>query len=188
MKLPVIYLAGAIRDDHPEDIEWRERMIERLKHSATILSPLGGKTRTERPPYRPGECSSEPRVKWTQFGRAIPPKKIVLQDWWCVDNSNIVVANVTSLAEGYPSIGTMMELGRATARGSLIYLIMERPVVGHANAMYGVHPFLEVNAADVFTSLDEALDGMACLCDAYSGRRPSYIPGTGDMLRQLTLE
>ena len=38
-----IYLAGAIRDDHPEDIEWRETFIKALKDTVILLSPLAGK-------------------------------------------------------------------------------------------------------------------------------------------------
>jgi nucleoside 2-deoxyribosyltransferase len=180
MRKPVIYLAGAIRDGVEEDIRWRERAITRLTDHAVLLNPLGGKTMHQDAP-----CE---RPHWTQFGRPATAQRIVHQDFWCVEHADIILANVTSLAEGYPSIGTMMELGYAAGRGRnvLTYLLSTAPMRGMANGMFRIHPFLEQIAADWFTGLEEALDTVGGMCDVLSGKRPSYVPAQQTTSMELT--
>lgn len=161
---PVIYLAGAIRDNRPDDIEWRERVISALGDKATFLNPLGGKT-----------YNSETR-EWT-MSHKVPSttKHIVPQDLWEVDRADIVIANLSALAEGYPNIGTLMEFGRATARGALIYTVLEANYAGHDNPkMYSLHPFLDWLSAASFTSVDDLIAFLHRHLDVLSGANPHF--------------
>jgi nucleoside 2-deoxyribosyltransferase len=164
IRKPVVYLAGAIRDGRYEDIDWREQVMQRLDGRAVFLNPLGGKT------YNPTTR------EWRLSGIASTAPRIVKHDFWCVDRADIVLANVTSLAEGYPSIGTLVELGRASARGALVYLVAEPGYRGHENsAMFALHPFLEQIAAAVFDSMDEATDFLEGHLNVLSGADPGFI-------------
>jgi len=162
MEKPTIYLAGAIRDAHPEDIAWRERAIVMFQNYATVLNPLGGK-------------SKDKNGKWTMSGIPSTAKTIVKQDFWCVDRADIIVCNLKPLASGYPSIGTLTEFGRATGTGALIFLCVEDKYKGHDNnSMYKLHPFLEENATVVFTEVDAMLRFVAVHLRMLSGADPSY--------------
>lgn len=146
MFTPTIYLAGAIRDEHVEDITWRELFVHRLSAQATIWSPLAGKHR-------------DPTTGvWTLDGRPSTAKMIVSKDFWMVDRADIIVFNFLSVREGYPSIGTTMEFGRSTARSVLRYCIF--PV-----EFTGLHPFYAENATDIFDTPE------AC-CDFLEGHLP----------------
>lgn len=142
-----IYLAGSIRDGVREDFAWRERAISALEHEdCTIFSPLAGKT------YNPET------KKWWVYETHVPDSKyIVHADYWCVDRMDIGLFDFRSLADGYPSIGTVSEWGRSTAR-SIVRFATVTPNQKGANAMFGLHPFIEQHAAKVFTDIDEMID------------------------------
>jgi len=147
MYYPKVYLAGSIRDGVLEDIAWRERAITALEYSpCTILSPLAGKN------YDPET------KKWTLYGKHTPDSKyIVHADYWCVDRADIILFDFRSLADKYPSIGTLSEWGRSTSR-SILRLATVSPNQTGANAMFGLHPFLNEHAAKVFNNVDEMVD------------------------------
>lgn len=158
-----VYLAGAIRDGHPEDIAWRQQAVETLSPVAIVLNPLGGK-----------QFDEETR-QWSFAGVPSTARLIVKQDFWCVDRADVVLANLTSMAEGYPSIGTITEIGRSTARGSLIYTIIDPSFTGHENSkMYGLHPFIEQVAAAHFSSVTEALTFLKRCLRSLSGADPHF--------------
>ncbi len=162
MNKPTIYLAGAIRDSHPEDIAWRERAIVMFQNYANILNPLGGK-------------SKDADGRWTMSGIPSNAKTIVKQDFWCVDRADILVANLMPLQDGYPSIGTLTEYGRATGTGALIFVAVHDKYTGHDNtSMYKLHPFIEENATVVFTEIDLMLRFVAVHLRMLSGFDPSY--------------
>ena len=146
MQKPVMYLAGAIRDNHPEDVSWREDVIHALGDSVSVLNPLAGKT------------FNKSTGVWTMNGLTSSARTIVKQDFWCVDRADIVIANLLALAEGYPSIGTMCEFGRATGKKALIYAIVPEKYTGHENgAMYKLHPFIEENSTAIFHTVDDLI-------------------------------
>lgn len=138
-----IYLAGAIRDERHEDVEWREEFISHLGGECIFLNPLGGKT-------------FNPTTKqWLMSGVPASADAIVAHDFWCVEQADIVVFNFTSLAEKYPSIGTITEFGYACGRGHRVlrYAILDPDYAGHENqAMFKLHPFLSENCSLVFRS------------------------------------
>lgn len=142
-----IYLAGSIRDGVPEDFAWRERAIAKIPSAnVTILSPLAGK-------------SYDPETKkWWLYGKHVPESRyIVHADYWCVDRADILLVDLRSLADGYPSIGTMSEWGRSTTR-SILRLVTVSPNQKGANAMFGLHPFIAEHAAKVFNDIDLMID------------------------------
>jgi hypothetical protein len=170
-----IYLAGAIRNDHPEDIEWRERMITMLNHSNhySFINPLGGKTYDAKTGL------------WTMAGGFYPTAKGIKEhDFYGVDHANIIVFNFLSLAEGYPSIGTLTEFGRSTARPCLRYSIVQDGYCGHSNAgMYKVHPFLAENSAYIFPSVDECIKFMQHELPVLDGSKPHFFGDYAHALR-----
>lgn len=168
MRKPTIYLAGAIRDHHPEDVKWRERTIDVLQGHATILNPLSRKT------FNPHD------EMWEMSRIPATAAHIVKQDLWCIDRADIVVANLLSLSEGYPSIGTMMELGRATATNSLIYAVVSPGYNGSKNpGVFKVHPFLEQLIAQAFPSVEDMLEFLGEHINMLNGETPrwgGYVP------------
>ena len=158
----IIYLAGAIRDGRLDDIEWREKVISSLAGLATIINPLGGK-----------HFDAKNSV-WTLCERRVTAQSIVKYDFNAVNRADIILANLTSLSERYPSIGTLIELGAAAAQGKLIYLILDNKYAGHENAMFTHHPFLQEIAADIFESVDEAIEFLKKYVPVMSGVRARY--------------
>ena len=162
---PTIYLAGSIRDGHPEDVAWRENFIDLVGYNATILNPLGAK-----------KFEPESGI-WTMSGIIAEAKHIVKQDFWCVDRADIVVANLLSLAEGYPSIGTVMEMGRATYTNTLIYAIVAAGYAGHENkGVFNVHPFLDQCIAQAFPTVKSCFDFVVPHLQMLSGDQPRFDP------------
>lgn len=162
MRVPTVYLAGAIRDTHPEDIEWRERLIALFGARATILNPLAGKGDP------PG---------WVLHGLRTPDAKfIVAHDFWAIDRADVIVFNFSSLSDGYPSIGTLCEFGRATGTGALLYTILDRSYQGHENpgVGYALHPFLEQNSAAIFHSIADAAEFLVAHLGVLSGENPHW--------------
>lgn len=169
---PNIYLAGAIRDDKPQDILWRERVISELEGQANWLNPLGGKTYDEKSKV------------WTMSGVTPQASVIVPHDFWMVEHSDIIIFNLSALAEGYPNIGTLVEFGHATALQPrpLIYSVIDPDHVTNPNATLaapqkmfgGLHPFLAENSAIVFKSLDELIDFLRSHLDVLSGAKPRF--------------
>lgn len=144
---PKIYLAGSIRDGVAEDFAWRERAIKALQHRrCTVFSPLAGK-------------SYNPEAKtWHLYEKHLPDSGYIVQaDYWCVDHSDIMLVDFRSLADGYPSIGTVSEWGRSTAR-PILRLATISPNQRGANAIFGVHPFIKEHAAKLFTDIDLMID------------------------------
>ena len=156
-------MAGAIRDGVEEDIAWRERLIDAVGDRATILNPLAGNT------------YSGLTRRWSKSGLDITPAMIVAQDFWHVDRADLIVFNFSALDDRYPNIGTLVEFGRATAMGCLIYSILPAGFAG-GKAMFSLHPFLARNSALVFPDADDCIAFVARHVDALSGRAPRYRP------------
>jgi hypothetical protein len=165
MGKPTVYLAGSIRNGVARDIEWRERAITRLKGWARVLNPLAGKT------YHAATG------QWTLFGAPPSGRAIVSYDFWSVDHADVLICDLRSLGESYPTLGTLVEFGRATARGALIFTVLPEGYCGHGNGeMYALHPFLAENSARVFTDMDECIQFVAAQLEALNGTHNRYIP------------
>ncbi len=159
----VVYLAGAIRDGHGEDIAWREWAIRELGALAVIINPCGGKT------YHP-----EAKV-WTLHGRRPSGRSLVHHDFWAVDRADLIIFNLLPLAEGYASIGTLGEFFRSTGRSVLRYAIVKPGYTGHLNeTMYQLHPFIEEHCTEIFPDVGPCLEFAREHLAVLSGRNPHY--------------
>lgn len=162
MSKPTIYLAGSIRDDHDEDVQWRESAITRFSDHATILNPLGGKL------YTPGSG-------WTLAGEQLTGQQVVTQDLWCIRQASMVIGNLLSLGDGYPSIGTLMELGFATAQHCLIFVMVPKAYRGHGTpGTFKLHPFLEYTSGRQFHSVTDCLDYVERILPVLGGTNVHY--------------
>ena len=146
MKLPIIYLAGAIRPDHREDEEWRIQFTKSLIGLAIVYNPMFGKERKDD--------------QWTIFGVPSHDRMIVHHDFYMVDNADIVVFNLLAMKEGYHCIGTMTEFGRSTARTQIRYVIAPPDDASYPK----IHPFIVQSAAHVFTTVEETLGFVMNVC------------------------
>ena len=160
-----IYLAGAIRNDESSDISWREEIITACQGlPAVFLNPLGGK-------YYDAVTKS-----WSVH-QMVPSTAefIVKQDFWCVDRADLVIFNFQSLSQKYPSIGSLVEFGRATARGSLIYSIVEADYEGHESpGMFKLHPFLAQSSTAIFHTVNDCKEFLIRHIPVLAGIDPHY--------------
>lgn len=174
---PRIYLAGAIRDSRPDDIEWREHVMAKLGNKAIWLNPLASKT------YDPESKN------WTMSGITPVASVIVPHDFWMVEHSDAIIFNLSALREGYPNIGTLVEFGHATALNPrpLIYSVIDPTLVTNPNATLtqgvqkmfgGLHPFLSVNSAVVFDSIANLVNFLDSHLDSLSGAQPHFLGKT----------
>lgn len=165
-KIQRMYLAGAIRDDHPEDITWREDVIDALRdHPVSIMSPLGGKT-------------MDAAGNWTVSGEPSDADFITNHDQFYVQESDIVLFNFRALTQGYPNIGTLVEFGWATAPGKkrLIYAIIDPDYTGHGNTkMFKLHPFLAKYITKQFDSVERAIAFLRRHVYVIAGTKPHFI-------------
>ena len=170
-KVLTMYLAGAIRDGRPEDIAWREKVIDALKGlPIRILNPLGGKV------YENGQ--------WTVSGVESSAQFIFEHDKWCVEQSDVVLFNFRALSEKYPNIGTLVEFGMAVGLPGkrLIYSVVDPAYTGHENErMYKLHPFLAQPSSNVFNTMDEAIEFLKKHMKVLSGRAPSFSAYRADI-------
>ena len=164
MNKPTIYLAGAIRDGVADDIAWREETITALGKIANIINPMGGKS------------FDEATGLWHVSGVPSGARLIVKHDFWAVDRADIVIFNFTALTQKYPNIGTLVEFGRATATGALIYSIIDDKYEGHDNKgmKYGLHPFLAETSACVFQTVSDCINFCVRHIPVLTGETPRY--------------
>jgi hypothetical protein len=158
-----VYLAGAIRDGVDADINWREGIVSALGDKALFLNPLGGKT------YHPDSPTGDWIGRWRMANNVVPVGSVIVpHDFWCVRQADVVLANFESMAEGYPSIGTLVEWGYACALGKLRYAIAPE---GSAAA---THPFIVENATVVFPNVPVAIAFLRRHLDVLSGADPHF--------------
>lgn len=165
-----IYLAGAIRDSKiDEDVQWREQLIRSITKKyameVSLLNPVGNKT------YK-GNIH-----EWRVGGIITNAKGIVAQDLWCVRQADIIIANLNSMATGYPSIGTVMEMGAAAGMGGkLIYTILD-PTSNPGNdnkGVFRIHPFLEQVSTEVFDSVNALWAFLDTHLGMLTGTKPNF--------------
>jgi len=126
---PSVYLCGPIRDEYHEDIVWREKFIHDVGDNAIVYNPLAGHT------------FNHAQSVWSQHGVPVSSSLIVKQDLWMVDHADILVANLLPLADEYPCLGSLMEIGRASAHGALVFAAIPDGF-GRIVEMLQAHPFV----------------------------------------------
>ena len=164
VKIPSLYLAGSIRDGNSEDIDWREKLIMECQGLAIFLNPLAGVEHDEK------------TDKWHINGVVPGGKFIVKHDFRMVDIADVIVFNLLCLADKYPTIGSLIEFGRATNRSNcLLYSILPAKYLGHGNTkMYKLHPFIEENSAVIFNGVDPCINFLKGQLKVISGMTPNY--------------
>jgi nucleoside 2-deoxyribosyltransferase len=126
---PTAYLAGPIRGI--EDYAWRKSFSEEYKDELVCLIPfdISLLATGKQPGFRPGGYMA------------------YRTDLDLVDRSDILVANLLPMADGYPATGTLFEIGYARAKGKLIFIV--------ADAKRKEHPFLAFGADGLYPSFEE---------------------------------
>lgn len=163
-----IYLAGAIRDAHLfEDVKWRDYLIKNIERkyglSVIILNPLANKT-----------FNIETK-EWKMGGVPSRAKNIVAQDLWSVRHADVIIANLSAMATGYPSIGTIMEMGAAAAYGGkLIYTILNSNPGNDNPGVFKLHPFLEQVSTEIFPSVEDCWGFLASHLGMLTGSNASF--------------
>lgn len=167
-----LYLAGAIRDTHREDVEWREQLIFALNNLnqdyddpiVQVLNPLGNKT------FNPNN------KEWRVGGVLSTPSLIFQQDLWCVRRADIIVAHLGALSDRYPNIGTLMEIGAAVGMGGkLIYTIISPTYQGHDNpGVFRLHPFLAEASSATFGTYEECEEFLVSHLPTLAGVEPNF--------------
>jgi nucleoside 2-deoxyribosyltransferase len=128
MDKPTIYLAGPIRG--VEDYVWRKAFVEEYKNELTFRIP--------------SDVVTMDMSKLRKFG---PSAYMTYRtDLDLIDRSDIIVANLLPMVEGYPAIGTLFEIGYARAKNKLIFIL--------AFDKQKEHPFLAFGADGLYPSME----------------------------------
>jgi len=127
-----VYLAGAIRTDlGDEDFKWRRRFMKAYEGQLLCLVP--------------SDCGVTEANKLRRFtGSAYMTYRTDLN---LVEQADLVVANLLPMNSGYPSTGTIFELGYARAHSKLILVV--------ADVRVRQHPFIAFGADGVFGDFGE---------------------------------
>jgi nucleoside 2-deoxyribosyltransferase len=125
---PTVYLAGPIRG--VEDYLWRKDFVEEYKYELTFRIP--------------SDVITMDMSKLRKFGPAA--YMTYRTDLDLIDRSDIIVANLLPMAEGYPAIGTLFEVGYARAKNKLIFIL--------AFDKQKEHPFLAFGADGLYPSME----------------------------------
>lgn len=149
------YLAGAIRGS--QDYQWRKIVADKYQDRLTTFSP--------------SDIGIADAEKLRKFGGSA--YMTYRTDLNLIDQADGLIVNLLAMDEGYPSIGTLFEVGYARAKGKLILI--------HASARIQAHPFIAFGGDgvfllwnDLFQYLDQYLEvqdgGSPVFRDLVSGR------------------
>jgi hypothetical protein len=140
--LNCIYLGGAIRDT-AKDKDWRGEFTRVLSEKSTILDPMQGKEWKNGKAYK--------------FGWPCNDHTIYDEDEWMMAKCNIIILNLLAMDEGYPCIGSLIELGMNCKREGVLIFVISR------SAEVINHPFVQRQATKIFDNTDDCLDYMVDL-------------------------
>lgn len=126
---PKVYLAGPIRGT--EDYVWRKKFVEEYEDELSFLIPFDNAVvqTNLQPGFKPGGYMA------------------YRMDLDLIDRSDMLVANLLPMADGYPAIGTLFEIGYARAKGKLIFIV--------ADSIRKQHPFLAFGADALYPNFEE---------------------------------
>jgi nucleoside 2-deoxyribosyltransferase len=142
--IPSVYLAGAIRTE--QDYVWRKDFVREFKNKFLFRIPSDIITMG----VNKGMGQFNPTAYMTYR-----------TDIDLIDRSEIVVANLLPMADGYPSIGTLFEVGYARAKGKLLFIV--------ADAKRKEHPFLAFGADGFYANFGELYDFLHRYLDTLNG-------------------
>jgi nucleoside 2-deoxyribosyltransferase len=116
---PTCYLAGPIRG--VEDYIWRKNFTQ--EYADDLLFRI------------PSDVITMDLTKLRSFGPAA--YMTYRTDLDLIDRSEIIVANLLPMADNYPAIGTLFELGYARAKNKLVFLICDKKRKEHPFLAFG---------------------------------------------------
>jgi nucleoside 2-deoxyribosyltransferase len=144
-----VYLAGAITGlSYGDALGWRLETAGKLMELGyDVLSPMRHKL----------------HLKDEFEQKTLPAHHALFRDPFArdmhdIERSTYVIVNMTPSHAVGPSVGTLVELGTAWARGK--YIIVVDGLLDD-DPDYKLHPFVNGCARDVFATLDEAVDLLA---------------------------
>lgn len=141
------YLAGAIRGR--EDYRWRQIVTEKYMGYVKMLSPSDIGVNADKLRQFDGSAYMTYRT-----------------DLHLIDSSDGVIVNLSSMDEGYPSIGTLIEIGYAIKAGKHILI--------HCSEKLRQHPFIAFGGAGVFTIWNDLFRYLDGLLEVHSGSSPVF--------------
>jgi nucleoside 2-deoxyribosyltransferase len=148
----LVYLAGPITGlSYADALDWRAEVRERLAESSPhveCIDPMRAKR----------HLAGVQRIGPHGHGGALlSSHAVVARDLWDVDRSDVVLMNLSGARE--VSVGSMVELGRASVRRSFVIVVLPAEETGSDNEGRNPHDHLFVHelASTVAKSLDEAL-------------------------------
>jgi|SRR5208283_2344435 len=125
---PSCYLAGPIRG--VEDYVWRKAMTEEYANELVFRIP--------------SDIVTMDLTKLRKFGPA--SYMTYRTDLDLIDRSDMVIANLLPMADGYPAIGSLIEIGYARAKNKLIFVV--------ADGVRKEHPFLAFGADGLYRDFE----------------------------------
>lgn len=142
------YLAGAIRS--LEDYRWRKNVAERYEGRLTCLVP------------------SDINVKKLENLRKFKPSALMTYrtDLALIDEADFIIVNLNSLAEGYPTIGTLIELGYTIGKG--------KPVLAVCGSEHKRHPFIAFGTMGAFDHFGDLYSYLDAYLEVTSGKCPMF--------------
>ena len=149
----VVYLAGPITGlEYAGAVDWRDEVRSRLAISAPhveCIDPMRAKQHL---------AVVESIGPHGHPGGLLGSHAVVARDMWDVDRCDVVLMNLAGAQQ--VSIGSMVELGRTSARSKFVIVVLPPEERGEAADAYRNphdHLFVFELASTVAASLDEAL-------------------------------
>jgi len=121
---PLVYLAGPITgQSYAQAVYWRTTAAETLAGVADCLSPMRGKY----------HLRDETTIKMFYEDYKANPSAILFQDRFDVNRADVIFANCQGAAQ--VSIGTILEIGWATAQNKPVILVLDEEDKWHDHKM-----------------------------------------------------
>jgi len=146
----VVYLSGAMIEDHPDHRTWRKNAIKKL-------SKLGIATRS---PYRGRDKSKIIKVDKYHYTVSTAPisnrlgNLLVARDLKDVEDCDIVLVNLTGTKDERPAIGTISELAWAYSLRKPVICVVDGDTT---QPDYFKHPFMHQFVSQWVSDVDEAI-------------------------------
>jgi len=150
----VVYLSGAMIEDHPDHRTWRREAIKRFNE-------LGIATRS---PYRGRDKSKIMKVDKYHYTVSTAPisnrlgNMLVARDLKDVEDCDVLLMNLTGTKDERPAIGTLSELAWAYQLRKPVICVVDEETT---NSHYYKHPFMHQFISQWVGTVDEAISVIA---------------------------
>lgn len=145
--MPRIYLAGLISTTRPSSLSWRKDVAKKLGEDFLVLDPL--RHTPDLQTVSTDEGLNDPRL---------PGDVLMALDHEDVQNSNLILANLSRHGGDRPLVGTLFELGWAYHAKIPVIGFVDTEPDDHFSLIFN-HPFI-TSCGDIYWNLDEALEAV----------------------------